>query len=75
MINTLANECLTTPQHKNQLAIGCQTNGICIKSQTANVYIKNSLGYKHSVKSCVKCVYHRYKKLIFMIKLTKQIAH
>ena len=57
MINTLANECLTTPQHKNQLAIGCQTNGICIKSQTANVYIKNSLGYKTQCKElCKMCL-------------------
>ena len=27
------NECLTTPHHKNKLAIGCQTNGIYIKSK------------------------------------------
>ena len=26
------NSCLTTPQHKNKSAIGCQTNGIYIKS-------------------------------------------
>ena len=26
------NECLTAPQHKNKLAIGCQPNGIYIKS-------------------------------------------
>ena len=25
------NECLTTPQHKNESAIGCQTIGIYIK--------------------------------------------
>ena len=31
-------ECLTTPQHKNKSAIGCQTNGICIKSTKSNVY-------------------------------------
>ena len=27
------NDCLTTPQHKNKSAIGCQTNGIYIKNQ------------------------------------------
>ena len=27
------NDCLTTPQHKNKSAIGCQTNGIYIKSK------------------------------------------
>ena len=32
---TLLNDwdCLTTPQHKNKSAIGCQTNGIYIKSK------------------------------------------
>ena len=29
--NEWINECLTTPQHKNKSAIGCQTNGIYIK--------------------------------------------
>ena len=28
------NEYLTTPQHKNNSAIACQTNGIYIKSNT-----------------------------------------
>ena len=27
------NACLMTPQHKNKLASGCQTNGIYIKSK------------------------------------------
>ena len=50
------NECLTTPKHKNKnkSAIGCQTNGIYIKSKIANVYIKNSLCYINNIKSCVK---------------------
>ena len=28
------NECLTTPQHKNKSATGCETNGIFIKRFT-----------------------------------------
>ena len=35
------NECLTTPQHKNKSAIGCQTNGIYIKRTKSNVYKLN----------------------------------
>ena len=31
-------ECLTTPQHKNKLAIGCQTNGIYIQFRIKYVY-------------------------------------
>ena len=27
-MNEWMNDCLMTPQHKNSLAIGCQTNGI-----------------------------------------------
>ena len=30
------NECLTTPQHKNKLAVGCQTNRIYIKRFSFN---------------------------------------
>ena len=32
-MNEWMNECLTTPQHKNKSAIGCQTNGIYIQSE------------------------------------------
>ena len=38
-----------TPQHKNKSAVGCQTNGIYLKSKIANVYIKKSLGYINTV--------------------------
>ena len=31
-------ECLTTSQHKNKSAIGCQTNDIYIKHKKSNVY-------------------------------------
>ena len=31
------NECLVTPQHKNKSAIGCQTNGIYIKSKSTKI--------------------------------------
>ena len=31
IVNEWMNECLTTPQHKNKSAIGCQTNDIYIK--------------------------------------------
>ena len=35
------NECLMTPQHKTDLAIGCQTNGIDIKRLKLNMYLIN----------------------------------
>ena len=59
-----------TLQHKNKSAIGYQTNGIYIKRlKVKYVYIKNSYGYKHSVKSCAKCLSQLFK-LKFSIKLT-----
>ena len=31
------NECLTTPQHKNKSAIGCQTNVILAREESVDV--------------------------------------
>ena len=49
-MNGWKNECLTTPQHENRSAIGCQN-----KVDAWNGYqIKNKIKLKHSVELCNK---------------------
>ena len=52
--NRKLNECLTTPQHRNKLAVGCQTNGIYILLKS-NKYI---LKIHKAINRCAKFVYY-----------------
>ena len=48
------NECLMTPQHKNKLAIGFQTNGVYIKSYNQIHIYKKFI--KVQRKDALKCI-------------------
>ena len=59
------NECLTTPQHENQIGYWVSEKGKCMK-WLYNSKLKN---IKHSVKSCaINTSYHRLIHLKFRIK-------
>ena len=59
------NECLTTPQHKKKSGIGCQTNGIYMKSKK-KMYKLKVHQVIYSVKSCAKFITNiEIKKLTF----------
>ena len=49
-MNEWMNECLMTPEHKNKIGYWMGVKQMVFKY----VYIKNSQGYKHSVKNCPK---------------------
>ena len=58
----MANECLTTPQHKNKSAIGCQTNGIYIKMSSRNEMTLPSVPVDRSKYKHLTSPFHQLKK-------------